>query len=197
VPVQFFLRPLPKSQWLAVSLAGTVVLLALLGCWWKRLQVPPFTTSMPVVVEVHGDVRHPGVLMLDAPVTVTQVVAASACRCEPSPNDMTPVFQKRVMTGQRLQVTCSGQDSPRIDIGLMAAAARLTLGLKLDLNGVTRADLALLPGMQPQWAQAIVERRDRQPWRELAELQEIRGIGPRTVEKWVDFLEVHETDPPP
>jgi competence protein ComEA len=152
---------------------------------------------MPVVVEVQGDVRHPGVLMLDAPVTVTQVVAASACPCEPSPNDMNPVFQKTVMTGQRLQVTCSGQDSPRIDIGLMAAAARLTLGLKLDLNGVTCADLALLPGMQPQWAQAIVERRDRQPWRELAELQEIRGIGPRTVEKWGDFLEVHETDPPP
>jgi DNA uptake protein ComE-like DNA-binding protein len=197
VLVRFFLRPLPKSQWLAVSLAATVVFLAVLGCWWKRRQAPPFPAFLPIVVEVRGDVRHPGVLMLDAPVTVMQVVAASACRCEPSPNDQTPVLQKTVVTGQRLQVTCSGQDSPRIDIGFMAAAARLTLGLKLDLNRVPRTDLILLPGMKPQWAQAIVERRDRQRWRELAELQEIRGIGPRTVEKWVDFLEVHEADPSP
>ena len=194
VPTRFFLRSLPKSQWLAISLAATVLLGTLLWHWWKRQQTQPVPVALPVVVEVRGDVGHPGVFMLDAPVTVMRALAAAGgCLCGQDAGTPTPLSQQPVITGQRLEVACPDQDSVKIEISEMDAAARLTLGLKLDLNAASAADLALLPGMRPHWAEVMVERRSREAWRELSELREIPGIGPRTVEKWADYLEVHET----
>jgi DNA uptake protein ComE-like DNA-binding protein len=191
---RFFLRPLPKSQWLAISLAATAVLITLLWYWWKRQQAPPFPVALPVVVEVQGNVHHPGVFMLDAPVTVMQVVAAAGGSiCDHAPAIQRPFYQQTMFTGERLQVACSGEGDLHIEIATMTAVARLTLGLKLDLNEASAADLALLPGMQPHWVEAIVERRSRQAWRGVSELQEITGIGPRTVERWANHLDVLET----
>jgi competence protein ComEA len=198
VPIRFFLRSLPKSQWLAISLAATVLFGTLLWQWWKRQQTQPVPIAPAVVVEVRGDVRHPGVFMLDAPVSVMRALtAAGGCLCGRDGGIQASINKQPVFTGQRLEVTCPDQDSVRIKIAGMDTAARLTLGLKLDLNAASPADLALLPGMRPHWTQAIVERRSREAWRELSELREIPGIGPRTVEKWADYLEVHETAQPP
>jgi competence protein ComEA len=198
VPTRFFLRSLPRSQWLAISLAATVLFGTLLWHWWKRQHTQSVPVALAVVVEVRGDVRHPGIFMLDAPVTVMRALtAAGGCLCSRDGGTQTPSGQQPVFTGQRLQVACLDQGSVQLEIVAMDAAARLTLGLKLDLNAASAADLALLPGMRLHWAGVMVERRSREPWRELSELQEIPGIGPRTVEKWADYLDVHETALPP
>jgi competence protein ComEA len=161
-------------------------------------QTKPVPTALPVVVQVSGDVRHPGVFMLDAPVTVMQALtAAGGCLCGRDAGTKTPSGQQPVFTGQRLLVACPDRDTLQVEIAAMDAAARLTLGLKLDLNAASAADLALLPGMRPHWAEAMVERRSRGVWRELSQLQEIPGIGPRTIEKWADYLEVRESAQPP
>jgi DNA uptake protein ComE-like DNA-binding protein len=75
----------------------------------------------------------------------------------------------------------------------MEASVRLTLGEKLDLNQASAEELCLVPGMQPVMATAIVTRRSRQPWDDLQELVEISGVGPRTLEKWGNYLEVRGT----
>jgi DNA uptake protein ComE-like DNA-binding protein len=72
----------------------------------------------------------------------------------------------------------------------MPAAARLVLGEKLDLNSVSQEDLLLIPGMRPNLAAAIVNRRGNEPWVALDDLQEVPGIGPGLVRKWKDHLEV-------
>src|SRR5512143_3627724 len=178
----FFLHPLAKSQWLAITLAPTVLPPLLLGRWWMGRETQPVPAGPPVVVEVRGDVRHPGVFLLQAPVAVMHAVqAAGGSLCGIETDTTTPLDQRPVYTGQRLQVVCSEQGPIKVEIEAMDAAARLTLGLKLNLNTAAAADLALVPGMRPRWAEAIVERRQRKAWNELSELQEIPGIGPHTV----------------
>ena len=105
---------------------------------------------------------------------------------------MPPGFDKQaVQSGQRIRVTHRNPpDSPEIELELIDAAARLTLGLKLDPNEASAEELCLIPQMKPEIASQIVMRRAKKPWRELQELQEITGVGPRTLEKWKEYLEV-------
>jgi DNA uptake protein ComE-like DNA-binding protein len=152
---------------------------------------------MPVVVEILGDVQEPGVHFLEptgpqaAPTVRHAVEAAGGLSRNPSAG-MPPGFDKQaVQSGQRIRVTY--RDSvglPQIELELMDAAARLTLGLKLNPNEASVEELCMIPQMKPEMASQIVMRRAKKPWRELQELQEITGVGPRTLEKWKEYLEI-------
>jgi len=87
-------------------------------------------------------------------------------------------------TGQRIIFTLKGDGPPELVIEPMAPATRFTLGFKLDLNRVSETDLLLLPQMKPEWADIIVERRKQMPWKRVEDLNDIPGIGPKTIEKW-------------
>jgi DNA uptake protein ComE-like DNA-binding protein len=52
------------------------------------------------------------------------------------------------------------------------------LGLPLPLERADAADLALLPGIGPRLAGAIVRERDRGAVESAADLERVRGIGP-------------------
>ncbi len=54
----------------------------------------------------------------------------------------------------------------------------------IDLNTASPELLAELPGIGPVKAEAIVERRrQRGPYRTVDELEDVRGIGPKTVDR--------------
>ncbi len=57
----------------------------------------------------------------------------------------------------------------------------LLFGQRLDLNGADESTLTVLPNIGPRRAAAIVAARQRQPFLSVADLQRVRGIGPRTV----------------
>jgi competence protein ComEA len=62
------------------------------------------------------------------------------------------------------------------------------LDYRIDLNQASRAELLLLPGVGPKLAARIEEYRQRQPFRTLADLRRVPGIGPATFERlrpWV------------
>ncbi len=62
--------------------------------------------------------------------------------------------------------------------------ARLLEGRPVDLNRASAEELQLLPRIGPTLAARIVEERERGgPFRSVAELARVRGIGPRTVER--------------
>jgi len=64
---------------------------------------------------------------------------------------------------------------------LSAGAAALRDGEALDLNAASEAELTLLPGIGPAIAGRIVAHRDAQgPFRTVAGLEAVRGVGPRT-----------------
>lgn len=55
------------------------------------------------------------------------------------------------------------------------ASVRVALGLRLQLNRVSEADLARLPGVGEAAAHALVQAR---PFRSWAEVDSVRGVGP-------------------
>ena len=66
----------------------------------------------------------------------------------------------------------------------MPSPWRFLLGLPMDLNLVDVAALKLLAGIGKKRAQAIVtHRRENGDFNRIEELQEISGIGPKTVER--------------
>jgi len=55
---------------------------------------------------------------------------------------------------------------------------------RINLNTATAAELEVLPGIGPGLAQRIIEHRERAGrFRTVAELDKVKGIGPRTIEK--------------
>jgi competence protein ComEA len=55
----------------------------------------------------------------------------------------------------------------------------MALGVRIDVNLASAADLQAIPGVGPSTAAAIVARRDLQgPFADIAHLERVRGIGP-------------------
>lgn len=60
---------------------------------------------------------------------------------------------------------------------------------RVDLNTAGEAELMLLDGIGPERARAIVEYRRRHgPFRTLGDLDRVRGIGPRTLERLAPWV---------
>lgn len=86
------------------------------------------------------------------------------------------------------EVALATETSP--DAGQMEAVdggasqvARLIEGQPLDINRASAEELELLPRIGPTLAARILEDRERRgPFRSVADLARVRGIGPRTVE---------------
>jgi DNA uptake protein ComE-like DNA-binding protein len=146
------------------------------------------------VVEVQGDVQSPGIYLFDGEVDALEAIAAAGGSCgECADAAAASGISTRLHSGERLRVVCPSQGRLQILYAPMDAAARLTLGQKLDLNEASAAELCLVPGMHAQTAQAIVDRRRSKAWRSLVELREISGVGPKTIAKWADYFEVRTT----
>src|SRR5205809_4830932 len=62
-------------------------------------------------------------------------------------------------------------------------AEPIAIDFKIDVNRADWPELALMPNIGEQLAKRIVaERAERGPFRDLAELRRVRGIGPKTLE---------------
>jgi len=73
----------------------------------------------------------------------------------------------------------------------MPSAWRFLLGLSMDLNLAEVSALELLSGIGKTRAQAIVaHRRENGPFKTIEDLEDISGIGPKTVERLRAHLHV-------
>lgn len=76
--------------------------------------------------------------------------------------------------------------------GRLPAGAALALGGKLDLNGATTEELALVPGVGRALARALVEARAaRGGFRSWGEVDAVRGVGPAKLELLRRHAELH------
>lgn len=62
--------------------------------------------------------------------------------------------------------------------------------LRVDLNAADADALARLPGIGPVRAQRILERRAKHPFRSVADLAAVRGIGPKLVARLKPWVKV-------
>jgi competence protein ComEA len=70
--------------------------------------------------------------------------------------------------------------------------ARRLVGLPIDPNAADAATLETLPGVGPARALAIIEARERRPFRRVEDLERVPGIGPRTLAGMAGSLGIGE-----
>jgi competence ComEA-like helix-hairpin-helix protein len=169
------------------SQLGVVLLLgaALLGLYAWRAHVffppappPPGTLSL-AFVEVTGKVPRPGVYSFPKPPTLREIWAKAGALGTPSNPD------KPIASGSRVEVKPDGG----YDVSTMSGAQLVTLGLPIDLNRATAADLDAIPGLGPALAQRIVDfRQAHGPFKQVDDLRAVSGIGPQNLEKLQPYL---------
>jgi competence protein ComEA len=202
-----------RNRWIRVSALGTVVLLsAVLGyALHKPGNGPPAlgnqtetaatgSATIPsgaggapaqIVVDVHGDVRHPGVYRLPANSRVQDAVAAAGGYKHPE--DAALVNAAAVLDdGAEVVIPSAAQgtaDHPADSARGQSQVVQVG-GNKVDINTATAATLETLPGIGPSKAEAIVRfRTEHGPLHTANDLLQVPGIGPATVARLAPYLE--------
>jgi competence protein ComEA len=189
------------------------IVLLLLGILTFRFYYRPFFPSSEgpleeVVVEVLGEVRHPGVYLFQNPPTLREAIERAGGLKEPVLFD-TPSSSAILETGTLLTVMKESSQIPphpplikgglggirqeelKIRIGRMAASKLLVFSIPLDLNQASAEDLCLIPGIGDSLAQEITAYRERRRgFRSVEELKNVRGVGGRKYETFKKFLAV-------
>jgi competence protein ComEA len=150
----------------------------------------PSPHSMPLFIQVSGSVQRPGVYSFQQPVSVEEVVARSG---GPLPGlDPDPAWRTlQARQGMRILVTADESGHARVKLKEMSVSWLLALGLSVDVNRLSAAELALVPGISRSLAERIVTVRQRRGGYDcLEELCEVDGVGPKTLERLRNYLVV-------
>lgn len=131
--------------------------------------------SKEVVVDVAGDVLHPGVVTLPAGSRVFQAVDAAG-GAKPGVEVTSLNLARLLVDGEQVLVGGGGG-------AVQGARGRPESG-RVGLNRATQADLETLPGVGPVTATNIIAwRTEHGAFTTVEELQEVTGIGPKTFAK--------------
>ena len=137
--------------------------------------VPP----QRIVYELLGEVTRPGIYRYGEEQTTAML--ARACGTERGTHY---AADDVVVTGTRLLFNDTGTA-----FGRMEAAVLLSYHLPISLAGASARDLELIPGIGPKTAHALIDYRERAgPVQRIEQLLEVRGIGPKTLEKIARYL---------
>ncbi len=176
-------KPSGGALFLLLIVLGLFLLKTALGS--GQAQEP--LTGDAQFIEISGDVPNPGVIRFFRPATLRAVINQAGL-----PEPMTPPTQKNpgdvLSSGTRVDF----KDTPRgfvVELGVMSAFYKMTLGLPIHLNSATAVDLTAIPGIGPVLAASIViERERKQGFHTLDEMTEVQGISQRVLEKISPFL---------
>lgn len=151
---------------------------------------PVLTTHSAVskpsfVIQVSGDVKHPGVYEISDKKMTNSVIQMAVPFCgDLSVTDMHPLLTG-MYTANAIQILCEGPENKAvIKLGVMKTSQCLTLGIPLDLNLMTESELEMLPGVGPVLANRIVTMRQTNgDFRSLDALLQVEGIGEKKLIK--------------
>ena len=74
-------------------------------------------------------------------------------------------------------------------LGPLTPHEKILLGYRLDINRLSQKDLEVLPGIGPATAEKIVAlRKQHGPIQHLEAMDQIRGIGPQTIQSLKPYL---------
>jgi len=136
-----------------------------------------------LIIQVSGEVRNPGIYFFEPPVTVSETVAGAGGLL-PQLNPEPGWTRVEVAHARRVHITATGDGLARLRLGWMGVSSRLALGVSVDLNQASAAELAQVPGITQTLAQRIVAQRDRLGgFSTLEDLRTVKGIGPVTLKR--------------
>jgi competence protein ComEA len=142
-----------------------------------------------VFVQVAGEVKSPGIYSLEPGITVAQAVARAGGSL--SPLDESAWAKVLTENGRRIQIEAKPSGATSFRLGWMAVPSRLALGVSLDINQASVAELSQVPGINYKLAKEVVALRGRRGgFSKLEDLREVKGIGPATVTRLRSYLKV-------
>jgi competence protein ComEA len=100
-----------------------------------------------------------------------------------------PQLNSPLLSGEALDVICAGTQVTEIKRYWMPAGQRVTLGIPLHPDRMSREDWEVLPGIGPKLALAIdLDRQQNGDFGSIEGLRRVRGVGPKRVEEWRSFF---------
>ena len=135
--------------------------------------------STETMILISGDVRYPGVYTCSDKKMTSSVIEMAKPLCGGVVAALDSQHTVLPTASYELSIACIGHENkPVVKITPMKTAQRITLGIPLDINQVTEADLELLPGIGPVLAGNIVRYRQKYgKIRDLKQLLLVEGIG--------------------
>jgi len=125
---------------------------------------------------------------------VTEEVRLSLGTPAPTPADAPFAASREETANSAMAESFAGPSGDSGD-GTSPGAEPAPVGL-LDLNRASAADLEQLPGIGPAKAKAIVEHRERYgPFRSVDDLLNVKGIGPKLLERMRPLVTAGEPAP--
>jgi competence protein ComEA len=144
-------------------------------------------------VEVTGAVREPGIYTFGQSPTPRQAIEkAGGIRGNPSISHMT-WSNTTLQSGTHLEAKAFTQTSVNLFLSRMDVTKRLVLGVPVDLNQAGVDELAIVPGISPGLARRIIGfRESRNGFKTWHDLMGVRGVGPRNMKGFRDYLQLSE-----
>jgi competence protein ComEA len=149
-----------------------------------------------IIVDVKGQIKHPGVYQSNVGERVIDVVTRAGGLTENADEGQVN-FAEHVVDEMVIFIPAKGQEGQFAagqGIGNIASSGGSTSNNqgKMDLNKADLNELQNLPGIGPAKAAAIIEYREKSgKFKAVEDLKNITGIGDKTFEKLKDLIVVH------
>ncbi len=160
----------------------------LLGCcllgvlvWRATPPASPPDAPRPLwFIEVAGEAPRPGVYPFETAPTLAAVLARAGWQ-----GTIPEAGAASLASGTKVTVAAGGA----VSLGRMTGQELLTLGLLVDVNAASAADLAAVPGIGPALAARIVDyRQEHGEFRKMEDLLEVKGVGEKSLDNLRPFL---------
>ena len=134
-------------------------------------------------LEVRGDIPCPGFQVFLSCPSLQEVWEAAGGR------GILPNGSQLLTNGSKISLAADRL----VALERMAGPDLLTLGLAIDPNHATAADLEAIPGIGPVLAGRIIEFREEQgPFQNIEALLAVKGLGPGKLKKIRNYLAVSD-----
>ena len=146
----------------------------------KLIQWKP---SASIIVDVSGLVRHPGIVQLSRNSRVKDAIQKVG-GVLPDASVSTLNFAATLSDGQQVHVDATASKS--------TFTANNTGNKKVNINQASTEELESLPSIGPVMAARIVDyRKDHGAFQSLDDLNAVKGIGEKTIEKLQPYIVFH------
>lgn len=163
---------------LAASVALPVVLKSRRSPNSRAVAAFRVVSSARGFVRISGDVRHPGLYPLSAKEMTGDVISMAVPLQPVTVLEPAGIAAIPVINGDALQLHIRGGESASVIRGAIPVPERLIMGIPLDLNTISEADLDKLSGVGPALARRIALYRQKNGGRmSVQDLELVEGIG--------------------
>lgn len=179
-------------------LAVALIMLLVMYLKGRQAGTSPVLSALPVshdqgtVVELCGNVAHPGVYLISDRYLTNGAIKLAEPGCIGPYMVQGYHSSPPINAGDKFFVSCNQLENKGIiSISRMPAAQLLTLGLPLDLNRLSGAELEHVPGIGPTLAGRIVLfRQINGDFASLADLMQVEGIGEKKFKQLSHYFNI-------